>query len=198
MQLSACPFLLHKSQIVKFRIEIWAFLGAQLVKNLPAARETWVQSLGSISGLGRSLGEGKSYILQYSGLENSMDSMVHGVAKSWIWLNNFHFSSLQDQNIGGSGNCQFLWVHFEGHACNSFQSQTQITWRCSSSLLHPRLCFLQPYRYGKFIPFIMPLLNPYIMFKISKLALVWFVVMMNELISRRYIKIFLVKVYSLK
>ena len=30
--------------------------------------------LGSISGLGRSLGEGKGYPLQYSGLKNSMDS----------------------------------------------------------------------------------------------------------------------------
>ena len=38
--------------------------------------------LGSIPGLGRSLGEGKGYPLQYSGLENLMDSIVHGVAKS--------------------------------------------------------------------------------------------------------------------
>ena len=38
--------------------------------------------LGSIPGLGRSLGEGKGYPLQHSSLENSMDSMVHGVAKS--------------------------------------------------------------------------------------------------------------------
>ena len=38
---------------------------------------------GSIPGLGRSAGEGKGYPLQYSGLENSMDSIVHGVAKSW-------------------------------------------------------------------------------------------------------------------
>ena len=38
--------------------------------------------LGSISGLGRSPGEGKGYPLQYSGLENSMDCIVHGVAKS--------------------------------------------------------------------------------------------------------------------
>ena len=30
--------------------------------------------LGSIPGLGQSLGEGKGYPLQYSGLENSMDS----------------------------------------------------------------------------------------------------------------------------
>ena len=38
--------------------------------------------LGLIPGLGRSPGEGKGYQLQYSGLENSMDSVVHGVAKS--------------------------------------------------------------------------------------------------------------------
>jgi len=37
--------------------------------------------LGSIPGLKRSPGEGKHYPLQYSGLENSMDSIVHGVAK---------------------------------------------------------------------------------------------------------------------
>ena len=37
--------------------------------------------LGSISGLGRSPGEGKGYPLQYSGLENSMECIVHGVAK---------------------------------------------------------------------------------------------------------------------
>ena len=38
--------------------------------------------LGSVYGLGRSPGEGKGYPLQYSGLENSMDSVVHGVAKN--------------------------------------------------------------------------------------------------------------------
>ena len=38
--------------------------------------------LGLILGLGRSPGEGKGYPLQYSGLENSMDSIVHGVAQS--------------------------------------------------------------------------------------------------------------------
>ena len=35
--------------------------------------------LGSIPGLGRSPGEGKGYLLQFSGLENSMDCIVHGV-----------------------------------------------------------------------------------------------------------------------
>ena len=50
-------------------------------------------NLGSIPGLGRSPGEGKDYPLQYSGLENSMDSIVHGVAKSRTQLSHFHLSS---------------------------------------------------------------------------------------------------------
>ena len=51
-----------------------------------------VGNLGSIPGSRRSPGEGKYYPLQYSGLENSMDCIVHGVAKSWTRLNHFHFS----------------------------------------------------------------------------------------------------------
>ena len=46
---------------------------------------------GSIPGLGRSPGEGKGYPLQYSGLENSMDCIVHGVAESQTRLSDFHF-----------------------------------------------------------------------------------------------------------
>ena len=38
--------------------------------------------LGSIPGLGRSPGEGKGCLFQYSGLDNSTDCIVHGVAKS--------------------------------------------------------------------------------------------------------------------
>ena len=49
-----------------------------MVKNLPAD----TGDLGLISGLGRIPGEGKGYPLQYSGLENSMDCVVLGVAKS--------------------------------------------------------------------------------------------------------------------
>ena len=47
--------------------------------------------LGSIPGLGRSPGEGKGYPLQYSGLENSMDCIVHGVTKSLTQLSDFQF-----------------------------------------------------------------------------------------------------------
>ena len=49
-----------------------------------------VGDLGSIPGLGRSPGEGKDYPLQYSGLENSMDCIVHGITKSQTQLSVFH------------------------------------------------------------------------------------------------------------
>ena len=51
--------------------------------------------LGLIPGLGRYPGEGKAYPLQYSGLENSMDCIVHGVTKSRTQLSDFHFHSHQ-------------------------------------------------------------------------------------------------------
>ena len=61
---------------------------AELVKNPPAMQETWVRSLGWEDPLEK----GKAtHSLQYSGLENSMDYIVHGVAKSWTQLSDFHF-----------------------------------------------------------------------------------------------------------
>ena len=48
--------------------------------------------LGLIPGLGRFPGEGKGYPLQYSGLEKSMDCIVHGVANSRTRLSDFHFT----------------------------------------------------------------------------------------------------------
>ena len=54
-----------------------------------------VGDLGLIPGLGRSSGEGKGYPLQYSGLENPMDSIVHGVAKSRTQLSNCHIHTYQ-------------------------------------------------------------------------------------------------------
>ena len=57
--------------------------------------------LGLVPGLGRSPGEGKGYPLQYSGLENSMDCVVHGVAKSREQLSDFtftfHFHALEKE-----------------------------------------------------------------------------------------------------
>ena len=48
--------------------------------------------LGSIPGLGRSSGRGKGYPLQYFGLENSMDCIIHGVTKSRTQLRDFHIN----------------------------------------------------------------------------------------------------------
>ena len=66
---------------------------ALVVKNLPVnAGDT--RDMGLILGLGRSPREGKGYPLQFSGLENSMDCIVHWIAKNWTQLNNFDFTSL--------------------------------------------------------------------------------------------------------
>ena len=68
----------------------WAFLVPQLVKNLPAVRET-----GSIPGLGRSPGEGKGCPLQNSGLENSKPGLT--------------LSSLQPSRKAGPRESSLLW-----------------------------------------------------------------------------------------
>jgi len=62
----------------------WAFLVAQLVKNPPAMRETWVQSLGCEDPLEK----GKA--THSSILAWRIPWTVHGVAKSWTQLSNFH------------------------------------------------------------------------------------------------------------
>ena len=67
----------------------------QLVKNLHAMWGTWV---------GRSPGEGKDYPLQCSGLENSMDCIVHGVAESWTRLKRLSSSSSTEDQGEGNGN----------------------------------------------------------------------------------------------
>ena len=58
------------------------FFGYAHFPDISVGKEsTNVGDVSSIPGLGRSPGEGKGYPLQYSGLENSMDCIVHGVAK---------------------------------------------------------------------------------------------------------------------
>ena len=52
---------------------------------------------GLIPGLGRSPGEGKGYYpLQYSGLENSINCIVHAVTRSPTQLSDFHFHYILD------------------------------------------------------------------------------------------------------
>ena len=72
----------HLSAIKHFLVKVctlfWGFPGGSAGKESACN----VGDLGAIPGLGRYPGEGNSYPLQYSGLENSMDCIVHGVAES--------------------------------------------------------------------------------------------------------------------
>ena len=70
-----------KSFLCSFSFHLWYSLGFPCGS---AGKKSIcnVGDLGLIPGLGSSPGEGKDYPLQYSGLENSMDCIVHGVAKS--------------------------------------------------------------------------------------------------------------------
>ena len=83
-----CAFSANKKDLSTWMI-------ASLLWGLPcgSAGEESICSagdLGLIPGLGRSPGERKGYPLQYSGLENSMDCVVRGVAKSPTRMSDFH------------------------------------------------------------------------------------------------------------
>ena len=82
-----------------FWINVFVFFGeilrSEIAESFPcvsAGKEYVcnVGDLGWIPGLGRSPAEGKGYPLQYSGLENSMDCIVHRVTKSQTGLNDLH------------------------------------------------------------------------------------------------------------
>ena len=101
-------FLLHHWNLRAHKVEIWVEVGREgekqfscLVVCLPGGSEGKESAcnagyLGSISGSGRSAGEGNGNPLQYSCLENSMDrgawqTTVYEVTKNWIQLSNQHF-----------------------------------------------------------------------------------------------------------
>ena len=69
----------------------WALLVAQLVKNLPAMWESWVQSLGWEDPLEKGKATHSS-IVACCGLENAMGCIVHGVTKSQTWWATFTFT----------------------------------------------------------------------------------------------------------
>ena len=94
--------------------------------------------LGLVPGLGRSPGEGKGYPLQYSGLENSMDCIVHGVAKSQTRLSNFQLSlSLSVNSIyphpTGARKCSKNRRHGHEHTC-------QCSWVSQGWCVHLCVC----------------------------------------------------------
>ena len=83
--------------------------------------------LGLIPGLGRSPGEAKGYPLQYSGLENSMDCVVHRVAESRTRLSDSHFPScfLEDLRT-------YLFLAVLGPHCCRWAASGCGKWVCSS------------------------------------------------------------------
>ena len=87
---SPVQFLFQEDPLDRDRLPTPVFLG---FPGGSAGKESACKEgdLGSIPGLERSPGEGKGYPLQYSSLENSMDCIVHGVAKSWTQLSDFCF-----------------------------------------------------------------------------------------------------------
>ena len=60
-----------------------------MVKRLPAMRETWVRFLGGEDLLEKGKATHSSILA-----ENSMDCIVHAVAKSQTQLSNFHFTCI--------------------------------------------------------------------------------------------------------
>ena len=86
--------------------------------------------LGLIPGLGRSPGEGKGYPCQYSSLENSMDCIIHGVAKNQTQLSDFYVNEM----------ILFVFYYIFQHVGDSFMSdvwlrfipfQSSIVFQCN-------------------------------------------------------------------
>ena len=96
---------------------------------------------GSIPGLGRSAGEVIGYPLQYSGLQNSMDCIIHRVTKSWTQLSDFHFTY---KDITERPHMPFLQppLILTSHADNqgAFTHTMRWWWWCSVTESCPALC----------------------------------------------------------
>ena len=80
---------------------------------------------GSIPGSGRSPGEWIGYPLQCSGLENSVDCIVHGVAKNWTRPSNFNFSFpcigiTEPQPLNHQGHPPSCWTPSKCYTCWKF------------------------------------------------------------------------------
>ena len=116
---------------------VWILLGSwfKVFLGFPrgsASKESTcnVGDLGSIPWVGRSAGEGKGYPLKYSVLENSMDCIVHGVAKSWTQLSNCHNTILNAALMHNRGLFSHKYPSFLlGHRQGAyFQQYLQTDW----------------------------------------------------------------------
>ena len=73
-----------------------------------------VGDLDSVRGLWRSPEEGKGYPLQYSGLDNTMDYIIHKVSKSWTRLSEFRlFQGSTSCTCGFSPHKRTCWSHLQ-------------------------------------------------------------------------------------
>ena len=94
--------------------KLFPFSPSHVTKGFPgssAGKESArnMRDLGLIPGLGRSPEEGIGYPLQYSGLENSTDSIVHGVTKSRTQLSDFHFHVTNCFSVFRPGIMNKIW-----------------------------------------------------------------------------------------
>ena len=110
-------------------------------KGFPCGKESVCNAgdLGSIPGLGRSPGEGKSYPLQYSGLENFMNYIAHGVAKSWTQLSGFHFGGELRLKVSA------FWLIEQVIFLSSLVYLNKYTWNLKHHLAGRFLDFLFPF-----------------------------------------------------
>ena len=104
------------------------FPGGSVVKNPPGN----VGDVGSVPELGRSLGGGNGNSLQYSCLQNSMDSgawqaTVHGVAKSWTQLST-HSHSLSLPPICEEGMASSPYCRREAVALIQTSNRNPSSW----------------------------------------------------------------------
>ena len=91
-QSTSAPVLYFQEKKKSNSWYLWWIISSKGFPDISVGKESICNTgdLGLILGLGRFPREGKGYPLQYSGLENSMDCIVHGVAKSWIRLSNLY------------------------------------------------------------------------------------------------------------
>ena len=115
----------------------WGSIGGSVVKNQPTIAGT-TGGLGAIPGLGRSLGEGNGNPLQHSCLGNPMDrgawqATVHGVAKTWTWLNNWTTATpLLEWTKSGMQTSQTpvrMWANGSSRRCRWERNVVQPLWK---------------------------------------------------------------------
>ena len=94
MQETPLRFLYREDPLERDRLPTLVFLGFPCDS---AGKESACNAgdLGSISKLGRASGEGKGYPLQYSGLENSMNSIQSMGLQSWAQLLRIKIAALK-------------------------------------------------------------------------------------------------------